>query len=237
MHVKRPLATLEGSDERIIQYFEEVQASLLYVVGIAVTISVLISLQTLFRSWGGMPFEQGQKSEDEQADNDEPTDESGASEDTREIAAVDIDIVLNSWYNSKLLIPIILLMAVFGLVSSLIEDPSWIDTLYIVALFVSLVGLSTLYGYGVFRRAQAYRRVRQAVPWEYKTLADSLDVAIVGIVVFSTWILYVLSQVAFDHKEPMLALIVLTFSVAVLAGLVLTIVGVVKRVRDSWPSE
>ena len=218
----------DSLEERIIWLLGEVQSPLLYVVGISITAALLVSLQTLFRA---RPFKCKPADNEEEEQQDERTlDALTPPSDTQK----DLYIVLDSWYSSKYLIAIVILMAGLGsLIYRNIDDPLLIHKIFAGVLYLILLGVCLFFWKRICYRYLVYRRIRSEVSLEQRMIASSLDVVIVGLSVFFAWLLYMLMMAIWSHRDPSIAFIILTLPIAMLAGLFSVTRLVVELIRET----
>ena len=199
--------------DRVVWLLEEAQAPLLFVVRVTISSSVLILMQKL-PSLAELQREGWTKD--------------SWTEDIRG----DVRRVLNSWYPAMRLVIILFLFAALSFLYYEFDDPIDPIRLGMAGLMGLLLAIFFFYGLGAINRLRAYRRIKSELPLDVRIISDSLDIAVAGLIVFATWLVYILLAAVLNHRYPAIAALVLALPLALVIGLFSPIKLVLEQLRN-----
>lgn len=207
--------------DRLIWLLDQVQAPLLYIIGILVTASLLITLQAtdfpfnLIRPRKVSPDEAGEEAEEgAQAGEQVPSEEYVAMSDL--------------WRTAKFVIVIIVSVIALGFLLATLDPTSTPDAIAVVVYYTVLVILYLIYLVRVINRYRAFKTRKNRIAPEQVLAISTLDVVVIGFTVFFSWIIYIAMFGFFGHRDPTVAAFILVIPVAPIVGFLTIIRDIIR---------
>lgn len=221
-----------GFENRAIWLLEEIQAPLLYVTGIALTVGLLISLQVMPRVLG--------RNSQVPDDSSEEEDDLPKQESLRTLSTEDKDNkhkVRSVGTRSYILLVFIVMLAIIGPLVKWLDGQTWPERLLILLAYLVLIALGVSYLRDFLLRTRAYMRVRMKLSLDEEIVVRMIDSVFFGFFVFAAWILYERVFLFLEYRSPHLALLILTMPAALIIGFLPSVAFLAKRLTLTQPKK